>query len=268
MDDDRSEIHSSIEKNIEPSVFRAILQRIEKENEGRLKLLLDERNRPPLKVATLHGRSELAKVLLEFGANPLLKDKFSNLAVHTAAEYDQVEVLKVLLEYDKDLIEILSSDEWSPLLCAMYHTSKNAVTYMLEHHNPQCFAWNQECSGLGFETHPVYFAAFVNFAENSEGECYTNGEMIRMLLQSGCPPEHNGEHFIIHAARTTDVIDMPERTVDIMRNLVEHSNPSRNDLMRAKEIVEETQCLVANDEERENIIQVLSYLDYVLSDST
>ena len=254
-------MYESIEDNIEPVLFRRQLEQMKRTDEAGLRRILADRIRPPLNLAARLGRKELVEILLEFGADRRTRDLHNSLAVHTAAVYDQVEVLKILLKNDEDAIKELDEEGgWTPLLCALFETSENSVTYILENHKPECFSWNRTSSDFGLETHPMCFAATWSFNKNSKGKEYSNGEVIRLLLQNGCPNEYNGEHLVIHVARAGPGTFNSEEVVDILKNLVGYSDASKSDLHKAKQQVEKRLSEISDEDIKRHLEQVHSYL--------
>ena len=276
MDNAKDYIHDSIIQGTEPTVFREELNEIKLRDEDELMRVLNDQRYPPLREAARYGRNQLAQILLEFGADRTLRDPENDLAVHTAAKYDQVEVLKTLLVNAENDIEKFGKHDWSPLLCAIYYTSKNSVTYILENHKPACFSWNCKVDSKGPKTHPLYFAASVIFAESDNSTVvmracikgiarepekkYSSSEIMRLLMDHGCPTDCEGEHLVIEAVRVKQLAESAKGVLHTLKNLVEHGKPSKLDLKKAKEIVERRLSETTDEKFRRNLEQVRTYL--------
>ena len=246
-------IYTGIKHDSDPDLFRRQLEQMKKTDEAGLKRLLSTGTTSPLIEAARLGRKELVGILLECGADTRAKDHENDTAVHIAAEYDMVEVLKTLLEYDGDAIKESGFYSQSPLQHAMRNSSWDAFTYILENHSPECFSWNPVPFFL--LSHPLHYASLWFPPANSKGEKYTSGEMVREFLKKGCPNEYNGEHLVIHAARTGDI--------DVLKNLVDHADPTKSDLRKTKEVLQ--QELKGY---RPEILTYLAELDRILNEET
>ena len=254
-------IRESIEGDIPTETFRLELAKIKKHNEGILKRVLSERSYVPLCHAARLGRTEIVKILLEFGANTRTIDKQLYWAVHAAAAYDNVEVLKLLLAKDKASITMCNGKGWNPLICALEKTSKNVVTYLLEKHRPECFSATYMAPWIKPETNPMYFAACHELKANSKGERYTNIEVVRFLLQNGCPNNYKGEHLVIHAARAEPLLNPSgEKVLRNLQNLMENSDPSNSDLLKTKQVINKRLSEISSEVIKTNLEQVLNYL--------
>ena len=249
----KSTISEGIKHDMPLFTFRDHISRMNRTDKAALKRLLNDPSAPPLREAARYGRIGLVWVLLEFGADKRTKYHNIDLALHTAAEWDQVEVLKILLENDEDAIKELGVGNHSPLLLTMKNSSWKAFTYILENHSPKCFSW----SFMEFDiiNHPLYYAASMLPPDSGKSDQYTNGEIMRLFLKNGCPNEYNGEHLVAHAARRGDI--------RVLKNLVEHSDPSKSDLEKAKEAAEKrlNEAAVRLSVEGKTYLQeILSYL--------
>ena len=260
-------IHEGIKNRMDADEFKKQVRSILKQAEGDRKVLkrrLEERDSiglSPLEKAAYHGQAALAKILLEFGADRRSRhNETGGIAVHKAAEFDKVEVLKVLLENDEDAIMAKDSGGISPLLHAMLKGSRNVFTYILETYSPACFTYSSDSEVHGHKLHPLYYAAAVGCVEGTRGHVmqasqnrWRNGEIMRQLLQHGCTREFNGEHLLIYASRTGNI--------DTVKNLAQHSEPSKSDLDKARVTAEKKLSETYKKEFKEKFEEVLNYLD-------
>jgi len=70
--------------------------------------------------------------LLEAGADPLIKDKYGDSALHTIAA-DNAVIMELLLSYCKsDSINLENEDRWTPLKCAIHRGHHNIVKYLAD----------------------------------------------------------------------------------------------------------------------------------------
>ena len=86
----------------------------------------------PLHVAALYGRVDAIRVLLEHGAGINERENDDTAPLHLAAQYGTVEAIRVLLEHGAD-VNVRSKDDTTPLHDAVRYASDEAVRMLLEH---------------------------------------------------------------------------------------------------------------------------------------
>jgi cytohesin len=87
----------------------------------------------PLHVATQYGYPDVVELLLEYGADPYVKDnKYGWTPLHYAAWNGSVEVAKLLLEYGADP-NVRNDDGWTPLHEASFHCDDVAARILIDH---------------------------------------------------------------------------------------------------------------------------------------
>jgi cytohesin len=86
----------------------------------------------PLHLAALNGRVDIVATLLEHGADPNVQDKFSRTPLHLAALNGHIDVVRLLLEHGADPN---AKDEggWTPLHYAASEGRVDVVKLLLEH---------------------------------------------------------------------------------------------------------------------------------------
>jgi ankyrin repeat protein len=94
----------------------------------------------PLLVAAAAGDTEVVKLLLDFGANPMFKDSNGQNALHNAALGGYVQCMKaILLALDgnpnksKAVNQVVKNNGWTPLYAAVVSESRASVMLLLEH---------------------------------------------------------------------------------------------------------------------------------------
>ena len=93
----------------------------------------------PLHCAIVYAGHEMPRLLLEHGADPLVKNNLGMTPLHFAAdgggEYPtgSVELMAVLLEYGADVNAVAHADGATPLHYAVHFKEPDAVTLLLEH---------------------------------------------------------------------------------------------------------------------------------------
>ncbi|NAZ34551.1 MAG: hypothetical protein GU356_09810 [Pyrobaculum sp.] len=86
----------------------------------------------PLHLAALNGRVDIVATLLEHGADPNVQDKFGRTPLHLAASEGRVEVVRLLLERGADP-NAKYEDGWTPLHVAASEGHVDVVRLLLEH---------------------------------------------------------------------------------------------------------------------------------------
>ena len=88
----------------------------------------------PIIVAIESGNNEMLKELLKRGASVREKHPvFGRLALHTACYYENVEAVKLLLAYDKSIVNYQSDvDGWTPIDDAVLKGNIEIVKILLE----------------------------------------------------------------------------------------------------------------------------------------
>ncbi|XP_034949608.1 ankyrin-1-like [Chelonus insularis] len=100
--------------------------------------------RTPLFVACLKGNNEAVKILLENHANPNVRDRNGETALHLICSWESktnLQIIKLLLKYNAD-IEAMDDRGWTPLITACSIGNAEVVKCLLEHHaNPNVTDW-------------------------------------------------------------------------------------------------------------------------------
>jgi ankyrin repeat protein len=71
--------------------------------------------------ASWHGRLEITRILLEYGANVNCIDKDRRTPLHKAAQKGHREVVILLVDYGKANIKAVKKDVWTPLHEASFY---------------------------------------------------------------------------------------------------------------------------------------------------
>jgi ankyrin repeat protein len=134
----------------------------------------------PLALAAWKGQLAMAKLLLNHGADPTGPDRFGHSAVHTAALYNRITILNVLLAQGADPNQISDrrhQDEqlgWyfygTPLHVAAMNNSIEATRVLLAHGAGRDECWVDKRT-------PLFYAAASGSAD-----------VARVLLQAGAHP--------------------------------------------------------------------------------
>ena len=90
------------------------------------------RNETPLAVACRFGYTEAARVLLECGADPKIRDKYDRSPLERASENGHVEVIRVLLQYGSD-VTAQDYTGTTPLHTSSAYGQPESARVLLEH---------------------------------------------------------------------------------------------------------------------------------------
>ena len=126
---------------------RLLLQR--GANTGEIPEATEENTSPwpnPLLQASMNGEFQIAKILLDAGADPNASSILwgnSTLPLHAAAEIGNIEILQVLLEYGAD-VNVQAEDGFSAIHFAAYGGHHDALQFLLlDHHaDPRVVLFN------------------------------------------------------------------------------------------------------------------------------
>ena len=149
--------------------------------------------RLPTHFAAEEGHVEVLKLLLDHGVDPNLKDYLAQTALHKASRTGQERVARLLLSLKDIQCQTTDSSGWTPLLSAVARDSKSIARTLLEH--PEVDP-NARIPFSGWATGgqtPLWMAV-------SRGD-----EMIEMLLERAeievNKPNAKGETPLHHAVR-------------------------------------------------------------------
>ena len=104
---------------------------------------LDPRPTTPLIVAAMHNHTEVIKVLLQHKANIRAYDLDGGHAAYYAARAGHLDALKMLVEEDKNVINLVGVEGEPPLLAAVDGGHVDVCKYMVEEKNADV---NARCS--------------------------------------------------------------------------------------------------------------------------
>lgn len=107
----------------------------------------------PIHFAANFNLLEIAKILVEYGANPQIKDRFGRQAIHWAANGNNIEIIKWLNELDVDLASTDDAGR-SVLYYSITENAKEVVNFLLEHEVPLFFE-----KEIGFD---ILYSALLN----------------------------------------------------------------------------------------------------------
>jgi len=119
---------SSVIKNILAATKTNSLSYIQKKADSQILNpqnvnILDENKMSPLYYACYHGYPKMVQILLKYGADPNLKNKNGDTALHAAFKKDNIDVIGLLLE-NKANTEILNDFNQTPLFFAKPETAR------------------------------------------------------------------------------------------------------------------------------------------------
>lgn len=86
----------------------------------------------PLNIASLHGQVEVAKLLLDCGADPNLKARIGHAPLHNAARNGHIEVAKLLLDRGADINQLDDNHNATPLGWAGFQGQKEMEEFLRE----------------------------------------------------------------------------------------------------------------------------------------
>ena len=264
MNEDKQAIHDLIHDNVSPDKCTKLLRLIKEKDDSRFMTLLSDHNCPPLHQAARLGRASLFEILLQYGADMWIADRNGQLPVHRAATEDKIEVLKIIFKHNLSALTAINGDNLTPLLCAIRVSSKNAVSYILHNHSPECYK-----SGGGLHHNPLWFVAGGNMERDEEDAPksitsgnipdkehlgkYTISEIMGELTFHGCPNHHKGCHLVVYAAGIK--VDL-----QTFKNLVMYSNPRRKDLKEAMKAVVSALNISDDENLKNQLMQIRAYL--------
>lgn len=176
-----------------------------------LKVDLNERaknDRTPLTLATHEDFSEAASLLLEAGANPVLKDRRLDTPLKLAAEHGEVDLLSLMIKKGLRL-KNEHSEAYFALSAAVRNRRLSAVKFLLENGAPTFF----QASGL-FENRPQ---ALIHVLLKSDIWHRDFDEILKLLLTYRVPLDEineDGNDALMEAVRN--------KYSDLIRNLLRH----------------------------------------------
>jgi ankyrin repeat protein len=158
----------------------------------------------PLTIASKFGYDDIARILLDAGANARWKDSHGWSAILPACGNGHFPIVEMLLNHDKDLLEIENKHGFTPLYMALYHRKVDIVQLLL----------NRGANHLAtfFEDKPALLYA----CRGSR-----NLEMVRLLLLNARADPHARDHrqnTALHYA-----VDQGG-PIDLVRELIEVHN--------------------------------------------
>nr|WP_064591283.1 ankyrin repeat domain-containing protein [Orientia tsutsugamushi] len=128
--------------------------------------LQDEDNYTALHYAVIYNQIEIIKIILEYNPNINLQDNLGNTALHYAAACGYTSIVELLLKYDPDCINLLNEDNWTSLHYAAAHGNIGSIKLLLK--------YNSEISNLQ--------DIWGNTALQYAAEC-GNTKIIKLLLK-------------------------------------------------------------------------------------
>jgi ankyrin repeat protein len=156
--------------------------------------------------AVLYNRFKAACYLVSAGADVHAKDAHGYTAVHTAAQYDAVRMLRWLVvthKVDPCHAAAASANHWLPLHCACHMGSAAAVEYLLS--LPQAAAMVTAKSTTGCTA--LQTAAY-----------YEHDDIVQLLLRKGAAVDarcHSGMTSLMHAQRMRTVAALLHAHADV-----------------------------------------------------
>jgi hypothetical protein len=103
---DLERLRSLLNRGADPNVRYSLQSSLLWKRRG----LLGWKNTPLLLVALNYNRTEIAKLLLEYGANPNVTDKFGNTALWHAVPLGEASLVKLLLVNGADPLVVMPGD--------------------------------------------------------------------------------------------------------------------------------------------------------------
>ena len=173
-------------------------------------ILASKATAPALYIASKNGQVEVAKSILERGAQINLKTNDGTSALHIASQNGHVDVAKLLLEKGAK-VDLLNNDQCSPLMIACKH-GKTAVIQVLLDHDADTYLRNKKNqTALEIAKENDYVDIISLFAELKEKAAYPG-----ILFSEGVKKE-----FITSDEKTINLED-----VGISITFPENSLPS------------------------------------------
>nr|XP_016813559.1 ankyrin repeat domain-containing protein 7 isoform X3 [Pan troglodytes] len=126
----------------------------------------DSENKSPLIKAVQCQNEDCATILLNFGADPDLRDIRYNTVLHYAVCGQSLSLVEKLLEYEADL-EAKNKDGYTPLLVAVINNNPKMVKFLLE-------------KGADVNASDNYQRTALILAVSGEPPC-----LVKLLLQQG-----------------------------------------------------------------------------------
>ena len=166
----------------------------------------DERGSTPLHEASMNGHLDIARILVGHGANAAAQDQHGSTPLHSASCYGRLDIARILVEHGANA-EAQDQHGWTPLHSASCYGRLDIARFLVEHGaNPA--AQDQDGST------PLHEASL-------------NGhlDIARILVEHGANPAAQDQHGStpLHLASMNGHLD-------IARFLVEHgANPAAQD---------------------------------------
>ncbi|WP_223844993.1 ankyrin repeat domain-containing protein [Orientia tsutsugamushi] len=98
-------------------------------------------NYTALHYAVIYNQIEIIKIILEYNPNIKLQDHDGNTALHYAAAYGHTNIAELLLKYDPDCTNLLDEDNWTALHYAAAYGNIGSIKLLLKYNSEisNCF---------------------------------------------------------------------------------------------------------------------------------
>ncbi|SPR03352.1 ankyrin repeat domain-containing protein [Orientia tsutsugamushi] len=92
-------------------------------------------NYTALHYAVIYNQIEIIKIILEYNPNIKLQDHDGNTALHYAAAYGHTNIAELLLKYDPDCTNLLDEDNWTALHYAAAYGNIGSIKLLLKYNS-------------------------------------------------------------------------------------------------------------------------------------
>lgn len=145
--------------------------------------LQDEDNYTALHYAVICNQIEIIKIILEYNPNINLQDNLGNTALHYAAACGYTSIVELLLQYDPNCINLCDQNQWTALHYAAANGRIESIKLLLQY-NPDSSLQNN----LG-NTALHYISAY-GYTDIIDLLLKHNSNVINLLNQNKCTALH------------------------------------------------------------------------------
>ena len=166
----------------------------------------------PLSWACYIRFTEIVLILLDAGANARWKDSCGRSPIDRACSKGHLTIVEMLINHDKDLLEIKDNCKRTPLYCAIFSGQEDVIRFLLD------------CGANVFATD-----RFCNTTLMHACKIGSNLDIMRLLLAAGVDAQATDtcQRTALHFAALN-------RRVEAVRELILHHNAISNMLARDK----------------------------------
>nr|WP_064591284.1 ankyrin repeat domain-containing protein [Orientia tsutsugamushi] len=145
--------------------------------------LQDEDNYTALHYAAICNQIEIIKIILEYNPNINLQDNLGNTALHYAAACGYISIIELLLQYDPNCINLCDQNKWTALHYATANGYIESIKLLLQYNSDSSLQNNLGNTAL-------HYIATYEYTDIVELLLKHNSNVINLLNQNKCTALH------------------------------------------------------------------------------